>query len=417
METIEKATYRIPSANMELLTYKLGQLNKKAKKLGSQPVELVILEKQEYENWYEQSQLDPNGGKVKRPFPVIEIYYLVEVSGEAPKYSGWTFVGTLQYTENGNILRAVPGEIFPEEYRTVKATCDHCKSSRYRKDTFVVRNENGQHLQVGRSCIKDFLGHKSPEQIANTATWLADINDLLGEGEEEYGSCYGGRQATRYPLLYWLGWVAESIIRNGWVSRRVAREYDKESTSSDAYDNMEERPVRTSRGLESSRKYEPSEEALATAQAAYDWARNLIGQEGLNDFLYNVSVVTAADEVTYKELGIAAAIVSSYQRSLVTEAERKAKAKTEAASQYVGTVGKRQEFEVTVAGVHFWNTDFYGTMYLYRFLDAEGNILVWKTNGPKGMEEGGQYTIKATVKDHSEYKDVKQTVLTRCAIQ
>lgn len=57
-------------------------------------------------------------------------------------------------------------------------------------------------------------------------------------------------------------------------------------------------------------------------------------------------------------------------------------------------------------------------MYIHTFRDADGNVLIWKTssNSLPDMESGDQVQIKGTVKEHSEYKDEKQTVLTRCKV-
>ena len=115
------------------------------------------------------------------------------------------------------------------------------------------------------------------------------------------------------------------------------------------------------------------------------------------------------------------------------EAEREAKIKAEKAiSQYVGNVGDKLNMEVTYAGsAHYEVTPFYGygkeTRYVHFFKDADGNKLVWKTTKSLGTwlengdwlhyEEGDTVTLKGTIKEHSEYKDEKQTVLTRCKVE
>lgn len=64
--------------------------------------------------------------------------------------------------------------------------------------------------------------------------------------------------------------------------------------------------------------------------------------------------------------------------------------------------------------------------HIYTFADEEGNCIVWKTANPLGIwgddnkwveaEIGCKVTLKATVKEHSEYKGVKQTVVTRAKL-
>ena len=93
------------------------------------------------------------------------------------------------------------------------------------------------------------------------------------------------------------------------------------------------------------------------------------------------------------------------------------------ASEYVGEVGARQVFELTVKRVYSYEArsfSGYGTetRYIYNFEDKNGNVFIWKTSSGlwrKGLpiEEGETFKCRATVKDHSVYNDVKQTELTR----
>lgn len=118
------------------------------------------------------------------------------------------------------------------------------------------------------------------------------------------------------------------------------------------------------------------------------------------------------------------------------EAERKAKEEAEriereraeaeerarkAISQHIGQVGDKIDLDVTleksawfdVPSFRGFGTD---TMHVYTFRDTQGNALVWKTSGCLDIEEGQQVHLKGTIKAHDEYKDEKQTVLTRCKI-
>jgi hypothetical protein len=47
----------------------------------------------------------------------------------------------------------------------------------------------------------------------------------------------------------------------------------------------------------------------------------------------------------------------------------------------------------------------------------EENILSWFTSSNiSDLEVGKEYWLSATVKEHSEYKGEKQTILTRCKV-
>lgn len=103
------------------------------------------------------------------------------------------------------------------------------------------------------------------------------------------------------------------------------------------------------------------------------------------------------------------------------EAKRAERAATDAGSQYIGTVGKRDTFLLTVRFVTSIETTF-GTMHVHTFDDGRGNVVVYKGSSLLGHEIEGKFEalhrgevvgIKATVKAHSEYQGVKQTVLSR----
>lgn len=107
------------------------------------------------------------------------------------------------------------------------------------------------------------------------------------------------------------------------------------------------------------------------------------------------------------------------------EAERKAEEeriqKEKAVSQFVGTAGEKIELNVQYIGSpHYEVRDPFGrleTRYIHTFKDEHGNKIVWKTGCGLNLEEGQNVTIKATVKEHSEYKEEKQTSVLRLKVK
>lgn len=95
-------------------------------------------------------------------------------------------------------------------------------------------------------------------------------------------------------------------------------------------------------------------------------------------------------------------------------------------SEYVGEVGKRLEAEVTLVDVFGFEVPSFtpwggtDTKMVYKFEDASGNILVWFTTGygldAQQYPQGSILKIRGTVKEHSEYKGSKQTVLQRVKV-
>lgn len=125
------------------------------------------------------------------------------------------------------------------------------------------------------------------------------------------------------------------------------------------------------------------------------------------------------------------------------EAEQKRKEEEEqnrikalkAISQFYGEVGQRVELQLFYERSASWERPSFkgfGTekMYAHIFKDANGNVFVWKTTKWLGnvitsklgdenyyeYEQGQMLTVKASIKEHSEYNEEKQTILTRCQI-
>jgi len=104
---------------------------------------------------------------------------------------------------------------------------------------------------------------------------------------------------------------------------------------------------------------------------------------------------------------------------MITRAEARvagfaAKRSAEAAgSNWIGTVGERRDFTVTIRHIHTME-GLYGTSFLHILNDAQGNVVIYK--GTKCLGDKGEtLTVKATVKEHGERDGVKQTKIARPA--
>ena len=94
----------------------------------------------------------------------------------------------------------------------------------------------------------------------------------------------------------------------------------------------------------------------------------------------------------------------------------KAALEPESHSEYVGEIKERlRDLNVTLTAVRSFDS-FYGTSFIYIF-EYNENILVWITSSCKDIEVGEKIFLTGTVKEHAEYKGVKQTKLSRCVIK
>lgn len=86
-------------------------------------------------------------------------------------------------------------------------------------------------------------------------------------------------------------------------------------------------------------------------------------------------------------------------------------------SEWIGEVGEKiKDIKVQLTHKFSYNGN-YGVSNCYHFQTEEGNVLVWFSSTFQEVEQGEWLKIKyATIKKHDTYKDVKQTILTRCKL-
>lgn len=414
----------------------------------------------------EEFDLTLKSGKIVK---IKEHRIEIEVNGLAPKLEGWEFLARIEPTESGsmNMVYAVPGKTVPKEWRNVEAgRCDHCEIKRRRTNTYLVQNtQTGEIKCVGSSCLKDFLGHKSPQQIA---TYFSYVDYLFGGGfdadkdEDGYDGMAGFiRERYDVSLLDFLAHAAWMVNDVGWKPAS----YDYESTKNTAlaamFESESEKDYLARRG----EKVNPSSSDRKLAEDALEWGRDNLDDwaKGDNDYLYNLAASIESDNISHRMTGIAASLIPAYNKAMEREVKEKVQRDTHGESAWVGEIKKRQTFKNLTHLATFTSETAYGTSYGHKFMDPTGNILMWwsstrkpvilatfgkddqayrdaqdmamaaddpedtgdypyATQNRKGnwvvmgpFEQGQKYNMKATVKDHTEYRGTKQTMISRAA--
>jgi hypothetical protein len=412
----EDGIYEIPAENLGKLQKKLKTLANKAEKLGLPAPELEIVGERlvPIEKHYEgkaREQQEATGLESGRKRKV----YDVRVSGQSPIIEGWMLIAVIDHYSSGergvNLIRRYPQETeveVPEEFRTVNQRCDHCQTQRNRKDTFLLSEVETAELKlVGRQCLKDFLGHQSPEALANYARFILD---LMGAATDE--SWGGNGWQTWYLDLEELLTTTAAVIRlHGWLGRTKAREWnrDGEATADLALTSLNAK--------RKEHRVEITDEDRYLAKQTILWTREVLaGQDQLNDYEWNLLASTSNDELEYRNVGIAASAVYAYMRaqSLLKERERSNGERWGENSQHQGEVGKRYDLVLTVQRMLPIDTD-WGMLYITVMTDEADNVYVWRTGAEK-MEEGRTYNVRGTVKEHGDYNGTAQTILSRCKV-
>lgn len=402
--------FTIPSWNINRLEAEVNKLNKRAKKLGCDYIQLVT---QEVKTIVDPRYLDSVHEGNRLPLeqaPKIEVH-VIEVIGKGPIIEGWKFIGTLDhYTVPGSVMvKSVPGENVPPQFFNSSPICEHCNKKRYRIETFVLENvDTGEYKQVGRQCIKDFLGH-NPTRIANYLTAIFRLIENLGDTDSDY---YGyGDSVWMFDSMAVLTTTIAVIRTYGWVSRSAAG-YDLDATADAVIYAMS--PSKGTQEREEKQKFLDNlrwdrEKDMEEAKEAVEWLKE---QSPTNDYIHNLQALAERDEIPAAMFGYWCSLISSYQR--VKEKLILAK-RQQKLNDWFGDLKTRYDMEVEVTKIRGFDS-YYGVGYAISMLDKDGHTLVWFTSTEADVETCGKYKVKATVKKHDTYNGWKQTIVTRVKI-
>ena len=309
--------YEIYEPNLKTLLKRLVNLNAKLVRIGMPPVVYTVT------------------GHADLPSPQdatkLVRYINLEVTGVTPEKNGWEFIATLVHTDEGNILRSVPGCNVPVEYRDRPTYCDHCKTNRQRLDTYIVRHADGRVMQVGSSCLEDFIGAPAGS-LTKAAEHLLNAFDICEAAQRrEWLGGNAGPTVYRIDLDTFLKHVATIVLRQG---RYITRKQEYESNGS---------LIATSTLANScmGQNAEITPEAEDLAAKARQWVLNTYSpaildpenmddaairsmlvtsfkavNKTLNDFEHNLLACARSEAIEPRLCGIAAYIVEAYRRQL-----------------------------------------------------------------------------------------------------
>ena len=133
--------------------------------------------------------------------------------------------------------------------------------------------------------------------------------------------------------------------------------------------------------------------------------------EDLGDFSDRVAKIEVSEVAEFNKYG-----EGHFKTSALEYVENIINPKEISNSEWIGEVGDRITFgEVMLERKSSFEGRF-GYTNVYTFKIGE-SILTWFSTVNIDKEVGDSFCLIGTVKDHTEYKDVKQTVLTRCKIK
>lgn len=388
------ATFTVPALNLDTLNKRLSKLSRKARKYGTAPIGYSI-----GETFKDKTTIyiDNEPKKITTQFVNITVW------GEAPKYGNHTFLARVELREGENIVNNIANAELNPRFRHMVSECDHCGHNRIRNDVYVFANENGEQIAVGKTCLRDFTGCDNPLEITNRAQFLSEIKTHI---DEDYDSFMSGFGSNHYSIHSVLETAAANIREYGWVSKSMQMNSHDENTLSTA--DM------VGMDLNPNPKHKPVEIVNADKELAnetIEYFRNMEPQNN-NDYINNLRVILGNDVIIAKHIGLAVSSVNVILRNKQKETESKNNV-----SQYVGNVKERlRNIELTFVREIYMGFGNFGETYMYSFKDNSDNIFTWFTT-KRDFNIGEKYTVDFTVKGHKEYKNIKQTNITRATVK
>lgn len=330
------------------------------------------------------------------------VMYDVEIIGNAPAFNGWEFVAKLDWDANaGLIVRSIPGAVKVDRESLRQGWCDHCRTTRQRLVTYVVREtETDRQIQVGSSCLKDFTGQY---------TTIA-FPEFKGDDDEE-GGFFGGCGEREYSPLTVLAVAWACVKLEGF---KPASNFG-DTTKGDVRTALS--PSKSKSDREWAAKIAPlADEAAGKATELLAW---ILSDDfsGTSDYVLNMKAVAAGKMVSARNIGLLASAPQAWAKALERSFIREREASVYASSEFIGQEKDRLELTVEIKGIKYIPGD-YGTRTLYTMITPEGNIVKWFSTGEDklGETEGARYVIRGTVKKHETWNDMKSTILTRCSV-
>lgn len=410
--------FNVADFRLQGLHWQIEKLNKRARKLGV--TEVAIRETGKIE--VEEIKNEITGFVVER-----RRWIEVEIIGDAPKFAGWALAATLDHTPEGNIIRKVPDcTANLMAYKNAKPVCEHCRKARNRKDTYVVVHDDGSIKQVGHDCIKDFLGHTSPERLG----WLAELWFSISEISEAEEGFEGGSGISRDRSVFvgsLLAHTARLCRYHGFISGAAAKaaieagrppvETTKESVLDIMFppkDKDAQREIAKRFCVDGEEWPTPTEADTALAESARQYVIDqLENKADLTEFENNLLVAAKCEWIEFRTCGIACYIIEYFRREGERAEKRKVTESKQATLTHFGEVGKRyRKVDLTYKGCHSFESAF-GWCYIHKFDTADGSRLVWKTGTDLGYDDDAKIVATFTVKEHGYYKGWKQTKVSR----
>lgn len=343
-------------------------------------------------------------------YPVVEF----ELLGDKPLLGAYEVLAVKQIDGRHVLIFGASTKDVPKEYWSPELNhCDHCSKNRNRKTFLILRNTStGEILQVGKSCVKEYTN-----SLEDEIRKLYRLYALYEDVEKFCWDCYSPSEGyVVYGVKKYLGIACKETKDHGYLPVSDALEQRKTPTKTTCW-RLYLKFRMEMKTPEEYQNQERVEEIIA-------WWLNQANREN-DSFWLNVSGVLRDGYCSEKALGLIAFLPSAYEKHLARLRRLEEAFKF---SSYFPTdmkVGDKVELEVVLRKRSYYENNFsyYGGLNgVYQFSDENGHCFLWRTAAKSLLDDldlskETKLLLIGTVKEFSEYKRTKQTVLTRCKVK
>jgi hypothetical protein len=307
----------------------------------------------------------------------------------------------LDHNSDNNIVTTFNNHEIDQNWFTFKPNCDCCHTNHQRSVTYIIRNiTDNKFLQVGSSCLHDYTGIYPDMAIAFLALWTELYDFSTGYYDESFPP------SKFFEVRIAIAIAVKSINKNGYIKAEYQNSTKNQILDTD-YNDV-------------------SNDDLLKSDEIITWLKS---NEFSDDFLINCKNIASQNFVKNQYLGFLAYLPVAFQKWNEKQTEENKKQEERKISNYVGKIGEKIQFEIKEWKLVSSFETMYGTSFVYRFIDYQGNVYTWFTSSRPENEEYTDHeknrqlirtrdlkSIKGTIKDQNEYKGEKQTVITRCKV-
>ena len=391
----------------------IARLNKRAAKVGFAPITYTNLGRKTVEQTRVVIETLEGESRERECRIPVDVTAYELVLPDAEQYR-WTLLGKIERLEDGTTFVDVKDLDLAAKWTTADpCNCDHCHTSRNRNFTYIIQNkDDARQMQVGRNCFADYIGHDGLLKLE----FLSLVVSMFDLGEDECwpGEAGSGRRSAHVvsarrviAAAEWMnsqsGWQYNQ--KDEWGQLIADGTHRKAASVATAPMPTDAQGKPLTNGIWGMFQ-NPSHPMWAAADAIIE---RLKSYEAPADDEFAQALVYAVNfEVLPERKASLIAYAGQFLRNV---ASRKALDARKPFLKHIGAVGAREVFELTCKSVITREGDF-GTTYITRFEDKDGNQVTWFAS-KSVANEGDTLKLKATVKKHDQFNGVPQTIITR----